>query len=145
MYTVSSYNKSHHRHDVDDVETIDDNAVERAIWSYCYDCDVKYLRFSTSIVFPEDRMVFVSHALLIALREIALANEFEWNNLPHIISFDGFDHNDYYNGEQNILKPRLEALGCTNIHFYRERDAIGPFTECYFDDVRGYARKAFYA
>ena len=66
--------------------------------------------------------------------------------LDEVISFDGFVFADYWNGEQNLLKPRLEELGYTNIRFYNgEADSFGPLMRvCECVDPEGNSRKYYY-
>lgn len=66
--------------------------------------------------------------------------------LSDIVSFEGFSFADYWNGEQNILKPQLEALGYTDIRFSTaEGDSFGPLIRvCRCIDPEGNPRKYFY-
>ena len=44
-----------------------------------------------------------------------------------IVDSEGFSFAEYFDGEQDIIKPRLEALGFTNVRFYNiEADSFGP-------------------
>ena len=66
--------------------------------------------------------------------------------LEDIVSFDGFSFADYWNGEQNILKPQLIKLGYTDIRFRTaEGDSFGPLVRvCNCVDPDGIQRKYFY-
>ena len=56
-------------------------------------------------------------------------------DLGDIISFKGFSFVKYSEGERNILKPQLEALGYSDIKFYNlDADSFGPL-------VRGVSMK----
>jgi len=49
--------------------------------------------------------------------------------LDEVISFEGFVFSKWYEGEPQILQPRLEALGYTNVKWFMgERDSFGPLT-----------------
>ncbi len=56
----------------------------------------------------------------------------EYTDLHEILPDDvwgEFSYADYYNGEQNILKPALEKLGYYDVRFYMgERDSFGPLS-----------------
>jgi len=53
----------------------------------------------------------------------------DYKDLYEYISFEGFHFADYYDGEREILQPRLEALGYTDIKWSMgERDSFGPLT-----------------
>ena len=50
-------------------------------------------------------------------------------SLYNVISFDDFDFSDYFNGERNILEPRLKELGYENIRWEMgEADSFGPLS-----------------
>lgn len=50
-------------------------------------------------------------------------------DLMNFISFEGFDWKEYYKGEKEILQPRLEALGFTNVKWSPgETDSFGPLS-----------------
>lgn len=52
-------------------------------------------------------------------------------DLANVVSFEGFSFSvlEYRNGEQTILKPQLEKLGYTDVHFFMgERDSFGPLS-----------------
>lgn len=44
----------------------------------------------------------------------------EPRNLRDIISFDGFDYDNYREGEKTILQPQIEALGYTDFYWYEQ-------------------------
>lgn len=53
----------------------------------------------------------------------------EYAEIMEEISFIGFSFSDYMRGEQDILKPQLEALGYTDVRFHMgERDSFGPLS-----------------
>ena len=50
-----------------------------------------------------------------------------YQTFPGIL--EGFSYEDYYKGEQIIIKPALEKLGYTNVRFGDgERDSFGPLS-----------------
>lgn len=60
----------------------------------------------------------------------------QYKELGDTISFEGFEFNNHIDGENNILKPRLEEAGFHNVRFYDgERDSFGPLSRvCYATD-----------
>lgn len=67
-------------------------------------------------------------------------------DLYDIISFQGFDWSRYWEGEENILTPQLEALGYTDIRFVTgECDSFGPLSrKCIAYDKDGVFQTFFY-
>lgn len=58
-------------------------------------------------------------------------DEIDYEDLMDEISFEGFDFGRWYEGEQDLLKPKLEEKGYINIVFTMgERDSFGPLTRC---------------
>lgn len=53
----------------------------------------------------------------------------EYEDLEDYISFDNFDFNVYQKHEEELLRPQLEAKGCSQIFFESgESDSFGPLT-----------------
>lgn len=75
-----------------------------------------------------------------------MGTETEYQNLMDVISFDGFSFGDYYNGERNILQPRLEELGYTEVSWFMgERDSFGPLSRiCHATNMQGETKKFMY-
>jgi hypothetical protein len=70
----------------------------------------------------------------------------KYEALEDVIPFAGFDFVMYYQGERELLKPRLEALGYTKIKFEMgEYDSFGPLTRvCKAKDAEGKDRRFIY-
>ena len=48
-------------------------------------------------------------------------------NVFETIEYGNFSYANYWDGEQNIIKPALEAKGFTNVKFFSlEADSFGP-------------------
>jgi hypothetical protein len=69
-----------------------------------------------------------------------------YQDLSQVISFEGFSYPDYYRGEREILQPRLEALGYTNVQWYMgEQDEFGPLSRvCYATKADGNIERFIY-
>ena len=53
----------------------------------------------------------------------------EYKDLYEVISFEGFSFASWRQGESDVLQPRLEALGYTDIKWFMgEHDSFGPLT-----------------
>lgn len=70
----------------------------------------------------------------------------DYEDLYEVISFAGFDWNKYRQGEEDILKVRLERKGFTGIVFKMgEQDSFGPLTRiCLCFDSEGKRRRFIY-
>lgn len=58
-------------------------------------------------------------------------DQVRWTNLDEIIpdAFKTFDYNNWWDGEDKILKPALAAIGYENIRFFKgETDSFGPLS-----------------
>jgi hypothetical protein len=66
--------------------------------------------------------------------------------LYEVISMDGFDYNLFIRDEKEILKPRLEEKGYTDIQFFMgEQDSFGPLSRiCYCKDPDGNIKAFIY-
>lgn len=52
-----------------------------------------------------------------------------YQDLYDVISLEGFDYDEYWKGEEEIITPRLQEKGYENISFHDgERDSFGPLT-----------------
>ena len=53
----------------------------------------------------------------------------DYIDLTTVISFEGFNYADWFDGERRWLQPRLEELGYTDVKWERgETDSFGPLT-----------------
>jgi len=73
-------------------------------------------------------------------------NDFEYENLLSVVSFEDFLYRDYLKHEQTLLKPRLKASGFRDISFVDgESDNFGPLSRiCRCTDKRGKQRQFYY-
>jgi len=62
------------------------------------------------------------------------------------VSFEGFDFSNWRNHERELLTPRLEKAGFSDIEFdYGDRDSFGPLTRvARMTDNEGRRGKAWY-
>lgn len=70
----------------------------------------------------------------------------EYENLEEIVSFIGFDYNQWSLHEDILLRPRLESEGFYAIHFKNgEADSFGPLSRIVTcTDADGKHRKFWY-
>jgi len=73
-------------------------------------------------------------------------DETEYEDLEEVISFEGFDFAKWYEHEDTILRPRMEALSFYAIRFkHGEYDSFGPLTRvCTAIDSKGNLRHFVY-
>lgn len=92
-----------------------------------------------------DRKQYLDHMRKVLKGEIENIN---YEPLQDIIDFDGFSfaHGEWSRGEVEILQPRLEKLGYTDVQWTMgESDCFGPLTRvCQVKDSDGELHWFFY-